>query len=139
MQITFDIPADRIANLMTSAMEGGDPVTCASRGGWCTAINLRGLWEKRANELQEYWYADPKLYASREFTIEVVELIDESKPATGSNLKKHKCNAKDFAKGFHTMAKVFPHAFCQVISDDMDAPCADAFLQSMLFGEEKYA
>ncbi len=139
MKIQLEIPADRIANLMTSAIEGGDPVTTARKGGWCTGIYLRGLWEKRQSELDAVWYNDPKLYASDEFTIEVVELVDESKPASGRNLKKHRCNAKSFAKGFAVMAKVFPAQFGQVMEDNMDAPCADAFLQSMLFGEEKYA
>lgn len=139
MKITVEIPTSTIVQLMCSAIEGGDPVTTASRGGWCTGIYLRGLWEKRIKELDAAWYNDPKLYASNEFIIEVVELIDESKPATGRNLKKHLCNAESFASGLAVMAKKFPHAFSQVMQDNVDAPCADAFLQSMLFGDEKYA
>lgn len=139
MKISLDIPAATIASLMSSAIEGGDPVTTSAKGGWCAGIYLRGLWLKRFAELDDVWYSDPKLYASDEFTVEVVEVIDESKRATGRNLKRHRCNAKSFAKGFAVMAKVFPHAFSQVLEDNMDAPCADAFLQAMLFGEEKYA
>lgn len=139
MKIEIEISPERIAQLMCSAIEGGDPVTTARKGGWCTGIYLRGNWEKRMKELDEVWYADPKLYKSSEFTVEVVELLDESKEAAGKNLKKHRCNAESFAKGLATMARKFPHQFGQVMRDDIDAPCADAFLQSMLFGDEKYA
>jgi hypothetical protein len=37
------------------------------------------------------------------------------------------------------MAAKFPHQFAMVVADDTDAPCADALLQSLCFGDEKYA
>jgi hypothetical protein len=139
MKIEIEIPTSRLVQLMSSAIEGGDPVTVAAKGGWCAGIYLRGSWEKRMKELNEFWYSDPKLYASNEFTIEIVELVDESKPASGRNLKKHRVNQESFVSGLAIMAKKFPHQFSQVMRDDIDGPGADAFLQSMLFGDEKYA
>lgn len=135
MEIKLEIPADRIAQLMCSAIEGGDPVTTARKGGWCEGIYLRGWWEKHMKDLDEVWYADPKLYSSNEFTIEIVEVDDE----TTGHLTKHRRNAAEFAKGLAVMAKKFPRQFGQIMTDDIDAPCADAFLQSLLFGDEKYA
>lgn len=139
MKIAIEITPELIANLMTSAIESGDPVTTASRGGWCAGVYLRGQWEKRIAELDQFWYNDPKLYASDAFTLEILEVIDESKPLTKKNLKQHMVMRADFVRGFEVMAKVFPHQFADLMNDNADAPCADVFLQAMLFGEEKYA
>jgi hypothetical protein len=133
IEINVQVPVDRIANMMVSAMESGDPVTTAARGGWCSAINLLkgGRGPKGGVGC---WYADPKLYAGY-FEIEVIEVDDEN---TGHETKHKVCPA-DLLRGLSVMAAKFPRAFAQVLADDTDAPCADAFLQSIVFGEEKYA
>lgn len=129
MQIQIDIPADRIATMMISAMESGDPVTTAGRGGWCNGINLlRGKAE------DDIWYACPKLW-SGDFQIEIVEVDDES---TGHETS-HTVGPAELARGLAIMATKFPHIFKQVLDDDTDAPCADILLQCTLFGDEKYA
>ncbi len=141
MKIELEISPDIIANMMISAMESGDPVTTARRGGWCAGIYLRGEWEKRVGELKNPWYSDPKLYKGY-FTLEVFEVKDESKEwdcEKRKNVIQHRVNQTDIARGLQKMAKVFPHQFAEVIADNTDAPCADAFLQSVLFGDEKYA
>jgi hypothetical protein len=134
MEIKLTIPSAIIANMMISAIESGDPVT----RGWCNGIYLRGLWEKRIDELEQAWYSVEKIYEG-EFTIEIAEILDEGEPLSDQNLKKHLINREDFIKGLGVMAKEFPNQFVQVMEDNTDAPCADIFLQCVLFGEEKYA
>lgn len=129
MRVTLDIPADRIANMMISAMESGDPVTTAARGGWCSAINLI----KGARPIGA-WYADAALW-DKTFVIEVVEVDDE----TTGHETKHRVDPAAMCKGLQVMAEKFGHLFAQIMRDDTDAPCADIFLQCILFGEEKYA
>lgn len=128
MKIELEIPSDRIANMMISAIESGDPVTTAARGGWCNGIN--SLSGPRSG----LWYAEPSFWEGR-FSVEIIEVDDE----TTGHETKHRIGPKDVKRGLEVMAKVFPHQFGQVMRDDTDAPCADAFLQSMLFGDEKYA
>lgn len=130
MNITLNIPAERIANLFTSAMEGGDPVTTANKGGWCSAIN----WKSRRKPLGKWWYATEENFTGT-FLLEVVEVDDEN---TGHKTK-HVIHQGHVSQGFKVMAEKFPSQFAQVLEDNIDAPCADAFLQSILFGEEKYA
>lgn len=139
MEIKLDIPADRIANMMISAMESGDPVTTAARGGWCSAINLLEVDGKKLHSVRSRfpngnWYADANLY-NGEFLIEVIEVDDE---ITGHETR-HMVRSYDMAIGLQRMATTFPRIFSQVLKDDTDAPCADIFLQCVLFGEEKYA
>lgn len=129
MKISFDIPAERIANMMISAMESGDPVTTAARGGWCVSIDLIGKYTGKG-----WWYADPTIYEAGH-RMKIVELDDE---ATGHKTV-HVIGKPQIIKGLETMAQKFPRAFAQILADDTDAPCADLFLQSVLFGEEKYA
>jgi len=129
MKITLEIPTERIANMMISAMESGDPVTTAARGGWCNGINLL-----RGGEAHDCWYADPKMY-QRQFQLEVIEVDDE----TTGHETSHKIGPADMRRGLQVMAQKYPHCFGQVMEDNTDAPCADIFLQCILFGEEKYA
>lgn len=124
MQISIDIPADRIANMMISAMESGDPVT----RGWCGEINLI-----EGGEANDNWYADPKCYEAP-FAIQVVEVDEDTGKET-----KHMVRPDDMVIGLQRMATKFPHIFEQVLADNTDAPCADIFLQCIVFGEEKYA
>ena len=124
------IMTDAISNMMISAMESGDPVTTASRGGWCVAINNRS---RKAFE-GEWWYADPQ-YFNGPFSFEVVELDDEE----SGHVTKHKVRPIDVARGLTVMAMKFRHHFAKVLADNTDAPCADIFLQCILFGKEKYA
>jgi len=144
MKIELNIPTDRIVQLMSSAMEGGDPVTTARKGGWCWGI----YWHSRkAPPPDGFWYADEK-FLGGQFRLQIVEVADENlydRDATETaNIKSgafklHTVTDKHFAKGLAVMAEKFPHQFGQIMTDDIDAPCADAFLQSMLFGDEKYA
>lgn len=129
MLITIDIPAEVIANMMISAIESGDPVTTAARGGWCNGIGLvtRGA-------ARDTWYADPKTY-ERRFLIKVVEVDDE---APGHETV-HYVRPPDMKRGLQIMAAKYPGLFKQVLANDTDAPCADVFLQCTVFGEEKYA
>ena len=144
MKITLEIPTARIVQLMCSAMEGGDPVTTAAKGGWCWGI----YWHSRKAEPPAgIWYADEK-FMGGQFRLQIIEVADENLYDRGKDMegniksgsfKVHTVTDKSFVKGLAVMAEKFPHQFGQVMTDDIDAPCADAFLQSMLFGDEKYA
>ena len=129
MKIKLDISSEVIANMMTSAMESGDPVTTAARGGWCD-----GIFVLEGGSNHENWYADPKTY-DWPFVIKIVEVDDER---TGHTIP-HLVRQKDMARGLIIMASKYPHVFKNVLNGDTDAPCADIFLQCTVFGKEKYA
>jgi hypothetical protein len=165
MKIELEIPADRIANMMISAIESGDPVTTARKGGWCWGIYCRG----RDAELPSsgHWYSGPALYEADDFQIEIIEVADENafrwfyedgtprddddlfgggdcditvaKNLETGALKSHIIRRDHLRAGLAVMARKFPRQFGQIMDDDTDAPCADIFLQCVLFGEEKYA
>ena len=146
MKISLNIPAVRIANLMCSAVESGDPVTTASKGGWCNGIYYK---TKSAEPPRGNWYIDkPAFYESKNFQIEVHEVADEQCWIRGGTdeqnlavgaLKIHTIRRKELLRGLAIMAEKFPVQFSQIIEDNTDAPCADAFLQAVVFGDEKYA
>jgi len=127
VKITIQITPGIIACLFTSAIEGGDPVTTASRGGWCD-----GIYCPKAGDRWEY---DAPNQYEKAFTLKVVEVDDE----TTGHKTTHTVRMKHVRKGLEIMAKDFPEQFAQVVRDDIDAPCADLFLQCVLFGDEKYA
>lgn len=130
MHIVLNIPNSRIAQLFSSAIEGGDPVT----GGWCNGINPHGGSRRKAAEFR-HWYTAEKFF-SNGFLLQVSEVLDDGRDG---KVKVHTINDGHVRRGLTVMARVFPSQFEQILSDNIDAPCADAFLQSVLFGEEKYA
>lgn len=140
MNITLEIPNERIAQLMCSAIEGGDPVTTASRGGWCAGIYWKSAkdtppqFKDRDGKDEGPWYAVARFYV-RPFRIEIVEVVNE----TTGRKKNHYATPQTVRMGLIAMASLYPDQFAQIMVDNIDAPCADAFLQSMLFGKEKYA
>jgi hypothetical protein len=136
MQVALEIPTSRIANMMCSAIESGDPVTTARKGGWCNGIYLKG-GEKAVKQFEKDgpWYCDEKLYSDPRCVLRIKEVVDE---ATGKE-KTHTVSLSDMARGLNVMAEKFPHVFAQILEDNTDAPCADIFLQCILFGDEKYA
>lgn len=149
MKVELNIPAATIANMMCSAIESGDPVTHARKGGWCAGI----YWQAKGADLPEglregNWYFDhPEIYEKINTTLEIHEVIDDGyDPARSDDenveagvLMIHQIGRFEMAKGLAVMATKYPRIFKQVIEDDTDAPCADIFLQCTLFGEEKYA
>ena len=168
MKIELNIPTERIANLFTSAIESGDPVTTASKGGWCWGI----YWNNHNAEPiegdgRDPWYAVVPTYHRKDFQVEVIEVADENKfqwfdaegePCPGDDfgasgdfeistvknlesgaLKSHIIKRDQLRTALTTMAVKFPDHFAQILQDNTDAPCADVFLQCLCFGEEKYA
>lgn len=129
MKISLDISAQQIANLMISCVEGNDMTRA-----WCAGILISGAHKRDALLT---WYAQPNLY-EQGFTIEVLEIIDENKEPVGKNLRKHRCNRDDFAKGLALMAVKSPRQFAMVLNDDGDAITADVFLQCVALGEIVY-
>lgn len=143
--ITLKIPAERIANLMTSAIESGDPVTTASKGGWCWGVYYKTI--DTEPPAVGPWYVDPAFWASN-FQIQIVEVadediydrkLDEAGNIASGSLKVHTVCRRHFVEGLTIMAQKFPHLFGEILNDNSDAPCADIFLQCVLFGEEKFA
>lgn len=146
MQLSVNVPAKVIANMMCSAIESGDPVTTASKGGWCNGI----YWKtKSARPPAGAWYYDkPEIYESYDTRLEIHEVADENKWKPGGGdaenvkrgaLKIHTIARQDIERGLSVMAAKFPEWFAMVLQDNTDAPCADVFLQCVLFGDEKYA
>lgn len=89
VSINLRIPLDRIAELFASAIDGGDPVTTAARGGWCDSIRPGGISKARAHSIsQDYWYGQPQFYDGG-FLLYITEVTEET---TGAK-KTHRVSA----------------------------------------------
>lgn len=128
LSIKVSLSAQAISNLLASAIEGGDPVTCAYKGGWCNGIGYIGEAEGA------HWYCEENNF-KKPFAVTVIEVDDES---TGHETT-HRLNKRSMDRGASVMAEKFSHLFQRISDGNIDAPCADIFLQCCCFGEEKYA
>lgn len=123
MQITIDIPDERVAQLFQTVAESTDPVTRA----WLENMQLTAGRSAKAR-----WWEDAALFGKSGLQIVVTEQDDDAK-------KRHPIGLSAIRDGLAKMATRYPHIFEQVIKDNIDQPCADIFLQCVVFGEEKYA
>jgi hypothetical protein len=149
---TISVPTDityrRIADLFVTAVESGDPVTTASKGGWCYGL----YWQTKSAEPPDGntpWYDQPALYERPDFQIEVWEVADENAYRRGAGdeaniksgaLKVHAIRREQIAAGLQKLAtSKHAHHFADIVNENDDAATADIFLQFVCFGEERYA
>lgn len=133
MKITLEISSQDIADLMVTAIEGNHMVRA-----WCAGVYLiepKGF--ERDGFTKGPWYSKKEVW-EKSFKIHVEELIDESLPPTGKNIKKHIVTSVDFAEGFKLMAKNSPDHFSDFMSGNYDAITADVFLQYAALKEVVY-
>lgn len=145
LTVKIEISFEEVANLFCSAVESGDPVTSAARGGWCAGIHPVGGSKKLAERLKaegkHNWYAEAEFWAPGAL-IDIFEVDDESKEwnvEKRKNVIVHRINPAKLRDGFAIMAKKFPRVFASILDDNSDATTADILLQCLCFGEEKYA
>lgn len=131
MKIEIDIPAQRIADLMVTALECND-MTAA----WCAGVHL--IEPARHTLKDSPWYSDPALY-KQPFKIEVKEVINECAPWEGDNIKTHVVTQAEFASAMTLWAKGdYAHHLADFIAENEDAVTADVFLQLVALKEVVY-
>lgn len=135
MKIVLDIPAQKIADLMVTAIEG-NYMTRA----WCNGVFLiKPKSYEKSIDIKDTspWYSKGGVY-EKSFEICVEEIIDESKHASGSNIKKHTVGSVQMAEAFRLMSEQYGWHFGNFMSDDYDTVTADVFLQLAALGEVIY-
>jgi hypothetical protein len=129
MKIELEIPPQRIADLMVTAIEHNHMTRA-----WCAGVFLEGAWKAKMSTLASPWYSDPKVYVG-DFTIEVHEIPDEGKP---EKVKRRRVSRVDFENGFALMAKKYGRHFGDFMSENADNITADVFLQCVALREVVY-
>jgi len=132
MKVSIEISSKRIADIMITAIEGNHMTRT-----WCEGVYLAKApksWEKPKGDV---WYSSPDFYAG-DFQINVTEIVDESKPARGANLKTHTLSPVEFARGFQLMAEKSAGHLADFINENEDIITADVFLQYATLGEVIY-
>src|SRR5689334_23544578 len=120
INITYELPSKRLADLMTTAIESGDPVTTARKGGWCAGIYWQNVETDPPDNTTEPgfpWYADPKLYERADFTIEVHEVEDETIwDGSLKGIKVHRIDLEAIGRGLALMAQKAPKHFNDIMT-----------------------
>lgn len=137
MKIQIDVPEHRIADIMTSAIEGNSMTRA-----WCAGVYLLSMKGRRVSNLpgirKGLWYNNPKTFESCGFRMEVVEIIDEAKQARGDNLRHHAVGRLNLREGIGKMAEHASEHFGDWMNEREDAVTADVFLQMVALGEVRY-
>lgn len=134
VQISYLVPWDRIASLMVSFVESGDPVT----RGWCSSFQfVPPEGEGQPTDSEDPWYAHAEFWARPDWEVAVTEMDGEATVC-------HKLRRDHFGRALSLLAAYdekgsYRWAFDALMADDADAPAADIFMQMACFGEEKYA
>lgn len=139
-QFTLELSAQRIADLMTSCIEGNHMTRA-----WCDGIRWATKRQRQISftvdgktlNCDTYpWYGVPEVYENPDTClIQVREIIDESKPPVGRNIRVHDLTYSKICEGLAIMARSYPHQFAAIMADDTDSVTADVFLQCCALGE----
>lgn len=124
MKISVEIKAERIGDLMCSAVEQNHMTRA-----WCGGVELvksEATIPEAAN-----WYCDvPALYEG-EFALDVIEF-------DGDEEKTHRVTRDNLLKAFELMATKHGQHFGDFMQENDDGVTADVFLQLFAMGEVKY-
>lgn len=125
--VALTVSSKQIADLMTSFVESGDPVT----RGWVQSISLHKGY---AAGYGPTWYGEPGFYEQPGFIFCITTLEDE-KPT------EHLIGACAFHAGFTKLAASpqYLYALTDLIHDVADASTADIIMQFVVFGKEVFA
>jgi hypothetical protein len=116
--VTVTVTAEHVADLMTTALEGGS-------GHWLESF----LRMSPAADGIRPWYASTDLWGG-EYEIEATEFGDPS--------QMHTITRAEVARGLTLLATRAPNAFADLVSDNHDADTADTFMQFVVLGEVVY-
>lgn len=134
MDITISIPSERIADLLSTAIECGDPVT----QGWCGGVKLKSYTANRFPiDTKGTWYETPELFEDKNLELIVTEFTDES--VEDGAPKDHSIGLDQINRGFVLMAEKYGRHLADILTENSDAATADIFLQLVVLGEERYA
>lgn len=135
----IEVKFGAVCNLIRSAMEAGRTHGC---GYWCYAddeisirpdkIDLSVLGEFEKDE-EEAWYVHWAMFDGGK--IGFVEHDGESNEPKPVN---HTLDLEKISAGLALMANKYPHKFAEVMTDEIDGPLGEEFLQLCLLGELKY-
>jgi hypothetical protein len=133
--VSLTVTAKQIADLMTSFVEGGDPVTFASKGGWCWSVDAAPDHRKAHGT---FWYAEPAFYEQPGFILKIKTNEDDSGI---ENAKEHLIGACAFHAGLTKIAADpdYRYALLALVDDEADAAAADIIMQFVVFGKEVFA
>lgn len=129
MKIEIEVTPEQLAQLFATFIESSDPVTSA----WCPKVRP---WHAEAWGGNDYAAAD---FWSGKFAIRVFEYDESAAARKKRATTEHVVNDTRVAAGLAVMAARYGHLFQRIHADNIDQPCADIFMQCVLFGEEKYA
>lgn len=121
VSLAFDIPLEKIHDLLKEALEGGSRY-------WCEVDSLvkpTALWTDKPSTKKLDYPLSP------DGAIIIVP-SDEEEP------KKYRLDLNTIKSGLAIMAQKHPRCFSDFLTNDYDPSTADAFLQCCLFGELVY-
>jgi hypothetical protein len=128
--IQLAVTSQQIADLMTSFMESGDPVTM----GWVRSVDAHVTDNK--GSFGRLWYAEPTFYEQPGFIFKIT-----AEDPVNQAAKEHLIGACAFHAGFTKMAADpgYRYALLALVDDVADAATADIVMQFVVFGKEVFA
>ena len=124
-EVTFSvkttIDAQRVADLMVAALEGGSNY-------WIDRVEIVRVAPKPEGSTYP-WYAHREVFEDRDVQFKVFE-EDEAEPKLFT--------FDSIQKGLDVLSEKYPTRIAEILSENYDADTADVFLQCCLLGDVVY-
>lgn len=124
VDLTIEIPDQRIADLLAGAFEGGS--------NYWYRINNAHARHNRLDTTKAEFLSDVPLVVPGNLVIEQDDGSDDYQPCP------HDLNRSTIADGLRFLAKNQPQHFADILSENDDATTADVFLQCVVLRELVY-
>jgi hypothetical protein len=130
------VSEERIKSMLCCAFEGGSRHWIESYDyKYADGVKREDFKEggrlNNPNPGDEYWHPT-QLVPLHEGCAIIIKVSDED------DKKKYKLDRKTLEKGLQVFASKYPRLFNEMMEENDDANTGDVFLQTCLFGEERY-
>jgi hypothetical protein len=120
--VTTTIESQRIADLVTTAFEGGSNY-------WIETVSILKVPPKPEGEDHSYpWYSFKNVYEDPDFQVKIN--VEDDDPVIFDHAS--------IQRGLDYLSKNYPRHINDILQENDDAETADAFLQACLFGDIVY-
>lgn len=134
--VALKLPYSRIADLICTGLEGGQPYATFSYNGYVNKESTKFWRGKRWEEF--YAHINPALTKGSYVLLLDHYNVDDNREDRSVKVKRYKLGLPQIRKGLQIMASKYPHQFGLFMNEGEDAITGDVFLQCCLLGEVVY-
>lgn len=134
MQVTIEVPDNRIADILCNALEGGSNYWYNIEEFIAPPPSNLFAWDHDLKEDD----GSPSVFRHVQYPLSIGGALIISDREGDNETKRYRLDRDSIASGLSALIAKFPQSFGAILAEQDDALTADTFLQCCLFGDALY-